>query len=86
MNFDHLALFPLSFGGSTSTFFPDGFYGDGATSGLRALAALCNAYFGAEAGSGALHGSSAPTFAIVSSGAFLCEAAEDWDTTAFFVA
>ena len=86
MNFDHLALFPLSFGGSNATFFPDGFYGDGATSGLRALAALGHAYYGAEAGSGALNGNNAPTIASVYYGAFLCEAEEDWDTTAFFVA
>ncbi|WP_143031305.1 hypothetical protein [Segatella bryantii] len=86
MNFDHLALFPLSFGGSTSTFFPDGFYGEDATSGLRALAALGDAGNGAEAGSGALDGNRAPSYAYVSYGAFLCEAAEDWDTTAFFVA
>ena len=85
MNFSHLALFPLSFGGSTSTFFPDGFYGDGQTSGLRALAALGTAHNGAEAGSGALDGHFAPSDASVYYGAFLCEAAEDWDTTAFFV-
>ena len=85
MNFSHLALFPLSFGGSTSTFFPDGFYGDGQTSGLRALAALGSASNGAEAGSGALAGDAAPSSAYVDCGAFLCEAEEDWDTTAFFV-
>ena len=86
MNLDNLALYPLSFGGSTSTFWPDGFYGDGYTSGLRALAALGCAYAGAEAGSGALSGYGAPTTANVYCGAFLCEAEEDWDTTAFFVA
>lgn len=86
MNFDHLALFPLSFGGSTSTYFADGFYSDSGTSGLRALAALGHASAGAEAGSGALSGSDAPATAAVHCGAFLCEAAEDWDTTAFFAA
>lgn len=85
MNLENLALYPLEFGGSTATYWPDGFYGDGATSGLRALAALSVANLGAEAGSGALSGSSAPTYAIVYYGAFLCEAAANWDTQAFYV-
>ena len=85
MNLENLALYPLEFGGSTATYWPDGFYGDGATSGLRALAALSNAYNGAEAGSGALFGSNAPAIANVSFGAFLCEAAANWDTQAFYV-
>ena len=85
MNLENLALYPLEFGGSTATYWPDGFYGEGATSGLRALAALSYAFDGAEAGSGALRGNNAPTYAYVHYGAFLCEAAANWDTQAFYV-
>ena len=75
----------MEFGGTNATYWSDGFYCDGATSGLRALAALGYANYGAEAGSGALSGSYAPTNAIVNCGAFLCEAAANWDTQAFWV-
>lgn len=85
MNKENLALYPLEFGGSTSTYWPDGFYGDGATSGLRALCALGHASAGAEAGSGALVGSAGPALASAYFGAFLCEAAADWDSQGYFV-
>ncbi len=85
MNTRDLALFPTSFGGSEGTFWADGFYGDGKNSGLRALAALCNAATGVQAGVGALSGSSAPSAAYVSYGASLCEAAEDWNAKGYYV-
>ena len=85
MNKENLCLYPLEFGGSTSTYWPDGFYGDGGTSGLRALCALGYASYGAGAGSGALAASSAPANAFVFCGAFLCEAAADWDSQGYFV-
>ncbi|MCH3994281.1 MAG: hypothetical protein LKE54_04390 [Prevotella sp.] len=86
MNLEHLCLYPLSFGGSTATNYSDAFYGDGATSGLRALAALSYASNGSGAGPCALTGDDAPSDANGNFGAFLCEAAEDWDTTPFWVA
>ena len=79
-----LLMFPTEFGGSESTFFSDGFYHNGLTSGLRGLLALGPADNGGVAGVGCLNGFTGPGNAWVSLGAALCEAAEDWDTEPFW--
>ncbi len=79
-----LLMFPTLFGGSESTFFADGFYHNGLTSGLRGLLALGSAGNGGYAGVGCLSGDNGPGYAWVSLGAALCEAAEDWDTEPFW--
>lgn len=79
-------MFPTLFGGSESTFFADGFYHNGLTSGLRGLFALGTADYGGNAGVGCLNGNHGPGHAGVDDGAALCEAAEDWDTEPFWQA
>ena len=81
-----LLMFPTLFGGSESTFFADGFYHNGLTSGLRGLLALGTAGYGGHAGVGCLNGNNGPGNAWVDCGAALCEAAEDWDTEPFWQA
>lgn len=85
MNTAFLCNFPLQLNGSTSTYYCDGYYPAGITSGFRALLALgasLNAFF---AGSCCLYGSYVPSVASVDIGGSLCEADEDWDTTPFWV-
>ena len=86
MNLDNMIMYPLEFGASESTGYADGFYHPAATSGLRGLAAFAFVYVGGDAGSGALHANSGVTVSYASCGAFLCEADEDWDTQATWIA
>lgn len=86
MNLDNMLMFPLEFGASESTYYSDGFYHPAVTSGLRGLAAFAYASSGGAAGSGALNAGVAPSASGASCGAFLCEADEDWDTEATWVA
>lgn len=85
-NLDNMIAFPLEWGGSESTYYADGFYHPAATSGLRGLAAFADALVGGVAGSCALSAGVAPSGSVASYGAFLCEADEDWDTEATWVA
>lgn len=71
MNLDNMIMFPLEFGGSTSTFYADGFYHPAISSGLRGLAAFAHAGLGGYAGSGALAASHAPSVSAALFGAFL---------------
>lgn len=86
MNLDNMNMFPLEFGGSERTYYGDGFYHNAVTSGFRGLLALGYASTGGCAGVGCLNGSNAPSTAGANFGAFLCEAEEDWDTQAVWVA
>ena len=86
MNLDNMNMFPLEFGGSERTYYGDGFYHNAVTSGFRGLIALGYASVGGSAGVGCLVGSYAPSYAWTDIGAFLCEAEEDWDTQAVWVA
>ena len=81
-----MIAFPLEWGGSESTYYADGFYHPAATSGLRGLAAFADASHGGSAGSCALNANYAPSVSSAGCGAFLCEADEDWDTEATWVA
>ena len=86
MNLDNMIAYPLEFGGSGSTYYTDGFYHPAITSGVRGLAAFCGASYGSTAGSCALVAYNGLSVSAVDCGAFLCEADEDWDTEAFYVA
>ena len=86
MNLDNMNMFPLEFGASERTYYGDGFYHNAVTSGFRGLIALGGANYGGLAGVGCLDGGSAPSSAGTSVGAFLCEAEEDWDMQAVWVA
>ena len=86
MNLDNMNMFPLEFGASERTYYGDGFYHNAVTSGFRGLIALGHASLGGYAGVGCLLGSDAPSTAWASLGAFLCEAEEDWDMQAVWVA
>ena len=86
MNLDNMNMFPLEFGASERTYYGDGFYHNAVTSGFRGLLALGGAYRGGYAGVGCLGGDFAPSDARTSLGAFLCEAEEDWDMQAVWVA
>ena len=75
----NLAFFPKEeLGGSTSTFYCDGYYNPAADSGLRGAKLLGYADYGASAGSVSLDGSTAPSAAPAHWGAFLCEYAEEF--------
>ena len=77
----NLAFFPKEeLGGSTSTFYCDGYYNPAATSGLRGAGLLGNALSGADAGSVYLNGHHAVSAAHADWGAFLCEYAEAFTT------
>ena len=77
----NLAFFPKEeLGGSSSTFFCDGYYNPAATSGLRGASLLGNASNGANAGSVSLYGNVAVSVAYAGWGAFLCEYAEAFTT------
>ena len=86
MNLDNMNMFPLEFGASERTYYGDGFYHNAVTSGFRGLFALGYASYGGYAGVGCLYGSLAPSYAGTLLGAFLCEAEEDWDMQAVWVA
>ena len=77
----NLAFFPKEeLGGSSSTFFCDGYYNPDATSGLRGAVLLGCADSGANAGSVCLSGGYAVSDALALWGAFLCEYAEAFTT------
>ena len=77
----NLAFFPKEeLGGSTSTFYCDGYYNPAATSGLRGAGLLGSARYGAYAGSVCLDGGDAVSAAAALWGAFLCEYAEAFTT------
>lgn len=77
----NLAFFPKEeLGGSTSTFYCDGYYNPAATSGLRGAGLLGAAHSGAHAGSVYLDGGHAVSDALAHWGAFLCEYAEAFTT------
>ena len=77
----NLAFFPKEeLGGSTSTFYCDGYYNPAETSGLRGAGLLGDAGYGSYAGSVCLPGSSAVSAASAYWGAFLCEYAEAFTT------
>jgi len=77
----NLAFFPKEeLGGSSSTFYCDGYYNPAATSGLRGAALLGSASDADNAGSVYLNGSSAVSAAYAYWGAFLCEYAEAFTT------
>lgn len=86
MNLDNMNMFPLEFGASERTYYGDGFYHNAVTSGFRDLLALGGAHYGGYAGVGCLSGDNAPSYARAHLGAFLCEAEEDWDMQAVWVA
>lgn len=77
----NLAFFPKEeLGGSSSTFYCDGYYNPAETSGLRGAGLLGGAYNGSTAGSVCLHGNYAVSVASACWGAFLCEYAEAFTT------
>ena len=84
MNLDNMLMFPTEFGGSSSTYYCDGFYHAAITSGLRGLLGLGYAHNGGGAGVGCLSGNSAPSYTGAHNGAALCEAEEDWNTEPFW--
>ena len=77
----NLAFFPKEeLGGSTSTYFCDGYYNPASTSGLRGAGLLGDACNGGDAGSLYLNGHLAVSDAYAYWGAFLCEYAEAFTT------
>ena len=80
-----LAFFPgEELGGSSSTYFCDGYYNPAATRGLRGALLLGRADHGDYAGSLYLHGGAAVSTAYARWGAFLCEWAEAFTTQPFW--
>ncbi|MDD6553008.1 MAG: hypothetical protein PUF37_05400 [Prevotellaceae bacterium] len=77
-NLANLNFFPTAFGASESTYYCDGFFHPGFTSGLRGLFALGHAYYAGYAGPGCLYGNVEPSYAWALNGAVLCESEEDW--------
>ena len=81
----NLAFFPSDeLGGSSSTYYCDGYYNPAATSGLRGAFLLGYANHAGNAGSLYLNGSAAPSNAYAAWGAFLCEWAEEFTTQPFW--
>lgn len=81
----NLAFFPgEELGGSSSTYYCDGYYNPAAESGLRGALLLGVANYGADAGSVCLPGHNAPSGADANWGAFLCEYAEEFTTQPFW--
>ena len=81
----NLAYFPSDeLGGSSSTYYCDGYYNPAATSGLRGAGLLGTAGDADDAGSLFLYGNSAPSDANAYWGAFLCEWAEEFTTQPFW--
>lgn len=77
----NLAFFPKEeLGGSSSTYYCDGYYNPATESGLRGAGLLGYASHGDAAGSVCLYGSSAVSAARARWGAFLCEYAEAFTT------
>lgn len=81
----NLAFFPSDeLGGSSSTYYCDGYYNPAATSGLRGARLLGHASYADYAGSLFLYGDYAPSNAYADWGAFLCEWAEEFTTQPFW--
>ena len=81
----NLAFFPgEELGGSSSTYYCDGYYNPAATSGLRGAKLLGSAGSGGTAGSLFLYGSDGFGAAYAHWGAFLCEWAEEFSTKPFW--
>lgn len=81
----NLAFFPSDeLGGSSSTYYCDGYYNPASTSGLRGALLLGVANNGDDAGSLSLGGHHAPSAASAYWGAFLCEWAEEFTTQPFW--
>ncbi|MCR5471732.1 MAG: hypothetical protein K6F02_01040 [Prevotella sp.] len=81
----NLAFFPSDeLGGSSSTYYCDGYYNPAATSGLRGAGLLGAAGDADDAGSLCLTGNVAPSAAYAGWGAFLCEWAEEFTTQPFW--
>lgn len=77
----NLAFFPKEeLGGSSSTYYCDGYYNPAETSGLRGAGLLGSASDGDDAGSVCLYGHDAVSGASALWGAFLCEYAEAFTT------
>lgn len=77
----NLAFFPKEeLGGSSSTYYCDGYYNPAETSGLRGAGLLGHASHGSDAGSVSLYGHAAVSVAAAVWGAFLCEYAEAFTT------
>ena len=83
LSMQNLCHTPTLTGGTTSTYYADGFYNDNAVSGLRVPARGGNAYYGGSAGLEYLSVSSGVSTSSAHYGSPLCEADEDWDTTPF---
>ena len=81
----NLSFFPgTELGGSSSTYYCDGYYNPADTSGLRGAFLLGNADNGDNAGSLYLRGYDGVGAAYAGWGAFLCEWAEEFSTEPFF--
>lgn len=81
----NLAFFPSDeLGGSSSTYYCDGYYNPAATSGLRGALLLGDVDVADSAGSLYLYGYHAPSNAGANWGAFLCEWAEEFTTQPFW--
>ncbi len=80
----NLAFCPEELGGSSSTYYCDGYYTPNATSGLRGALLLGVAGDAGGAGSLGLSGSAAVSYADAHWGAFLCEWAEAFTTEPFW--
>ena len=81
ISFDYLSGMPLEDGGSSSTFYADGYYNPkGETGSVRGSRRLGNASYGDYAGSCLLDGSDAPSNANAHRGAVLCEFTEAFNT------
>jgi hypothetical protein len=80
MTLKNLAFFPKEVGGSSSTYWCDGYYNPADDSGLRGALLLGDARYGDSAGSACLRGNHAPSSAGAHFGAFLCEYAEAFTT------
>lgn len=81
----NLVFYPSEeLGGSTSTFYGDGYYNPAATSGLRGAGLLGTVGSGSDAGSVYLHGSNGVSATFAHWSAFLCEYAEEFTTLPFW--
>ena len=85
LSMHHLAHIPVLTGGTSSTYYADGYYNDNAASGLRVPYVGGNAGAGGNDGCEYLSVSAGVAASFASYGSPLCEAAEDWDTTPFLV-
>ena len=87
LSYDNLEMFPTQIGGSESTYQCDYFWNtSGATSGFRLVMRGCSAYGGAHAGSAVVDVDGAVSYANVSLGSPLCEAAEEWSVVPTYAA